>query len=267
MIRVLELQENLGPLDLLWAAGLANYFGKVDNIEDIRLSPILINKGGTKVALYGLGSVRDERLMHAFKKDRVRQFIGFASLFLLTHSYVFLIFLRSHYCVRSKTSTTGLTSFVSIRTGKGSYFTFFKFVKLNHMNYFSCFLFVFLSFLFNSARHGPDNFVPETVLPNFLDLVLWYERINTIYLACLRLLHIPRGHEHENRLAPEFNDAKDFSVCQPGSSIATSLSPGEEKQKYFILIVSQFDIDCIADWFFRSCSELFVFCLSERLDC
>lgn len=53
-------------LDILSRAGLVNYFGKADNLSNIEVQPILIDKGGTRVALYGLGSIRDERLHRIF---------------------------------------------------------------------------------------------------------------------------------------------------------------------------------------------------------
>ncbi len=52
-------------------ANLANYFGKAENVDDITVSPILIQKGLTKLALFGLGSVRDERLHRTFAQKQV----------------------------------------------------------------------------------------------------------------------------------------------------------------------------------------------------
>ena len=36
-------------------ANLINYFGKTNDIKDIEIAPILMRKGVTKLALYGLG--------------------------------------------------------------------------------------------------------------------------------------------------------------------------------------------------------------------
>ena len=52
----------LAALDLLSTANLVNYFGRASNVDKIALTPILVHKGETKLALYGLGHVRDERL-------------------------------------------------------------------------------------------------------------------------------------------------------------------------------------------------------------
>lgn len=60
----------------------------------------------------------------------------------------------------------------------------------------------------NSSKHGQTNYIPESFLPEFLDLVIW-------------------GHEHECLIDPAYSPQQDFYVSQPGSSIATSLSEGE----------------------------------------
>lgn len=47
--------ESLCALDLLSAAGLVNHFGHSHSVEKIEISPILMQKGSTKLALFGLG--------------------------------------------------------------------------------------------------------------------------------------------------------------------------------------------------------------------
>lgn len=47
--------EGLCALDLLSASGLVNHFGHSHSVERIEISPILMQKGNTKLALYGLG--------------------------------------------------------------------------------------------------------------------------------------------------------------------------------------------------------------------
>ena len=61
----------LCALDLLSAAGLVNYFGKYTSLEHIDMSPVLLRKGTTSLALYGLGSIRDERLHRMFVRKAV----------------------------------------------------------------------------------------------------------------------------------------------------------------------------------------------------
>lgn len=60
------------PMDLLSVAGLVNHFGKVKNNDDITLSPLLFQKGSTKLSLYGLANVRDERLFKLFRDGKVK---------------------------------------------------------------------------------------------------------------------------------------------------------------------------------------------------
>ncbi len=64
-------QGNLCSLDLISAAGLINYFGKYTSLEKIEISPLLLQKGDTKLAMYGLGAVKDERLHRLFLNKNV----------------------------------------------------------------------------------------------------------------------------------------------------------------------------------------------------
>lgn len=61
----------LCPMDLLHVSGLVNHFGKVLETDKIRLAPLLLQKGKTRLALYGLQSVREERLFRTFKEGGV----------------------------------------------------------------------------------------------------------------------------------------------------------------------------------------------------
>lgn len=64
-------QGNLCTLDVLHTSGFVNYFGKHTSLEKIEMSPLLLQKGSTKLAMYGLGSIRDERLHRMFLKKTV----------------------------------------------------------------------------------------------------------------------------------------------------------------------------------------------------
>src|SRR3569833_593652 len=61
-------------LDLLQAAGLINYFGRIPEADNIEAKPILLQKGRTKLALYGLSNVRDERMFRTFRDHKVKFF-------------------------------------------------------------------------------------------------------------------------------------------------------------------------------------------------
>jgi len=63
---------NLSALDILSTAGLINYFGKSREVDDITMMPVLLKKGQTQMALYGLGNVRDERLHRTFLSRKVK---------------------------------------------------------------------------------------------------------------------------------------------------------------------------------------------------
>uniref|UniRef100_S4RPZ6 Mre11 DNA-binding domain-containing protein n=1 Tax=Petromyzon marinus TaxID=7757 RepID=S4RPZ6_PETMA len=62
-------------------------------------------------------------------------------------------------------------------------------------------------------KHSATNYIPEHFLYSFLDLVVW-------------------GHEHECLIKPMRNEQRLFYVTQPGSSVVTSLSPGEAVAKH-----------------------------------
>ncbi|OEU15774.1 DNA repair exonuclease, partial [Fragilariopsis cylindrus CCMP1102] len=63
--------ELYAALDLLDVSNLVNYFGKQQDAKDIRVDPILLKKGTTQVALYGLGSMRDERLNRMWRGEHL----------------------------------------------------------------------------------------------------------------------------------------------------------------------------------------------------
>jgi double-strand break repair protein MRE11 len=62
----------LSPLDLLSVTGLVNHFGRVVQTDEINITPVLLQKGLTKLSLFGLAAVRDERLFKTFKDKKVK---------------------------------------------------------------------------------------------------------------------------------------------------------------------------------------------------
>ncbi|ORX55853.1 DNA repair exonuclease [Piromyces finnis] len=163
---------NLCALDVLSASGLINYFGKSNQVDNIEISPILLKKGKTRLALYGLGNIRDERLYRTFLRKNVKM-------------------LRP---------------------------------KQNMDEWFN--LFVLHQ---NRVSHNPKNYIPETFVNDFIDLILW-------------------GHEHECLIDLSKNEVKNFYITQPGSSVATSLCEGESKTKHIGILrikQKQFEIEKI----------------------
>lgn len=69
----------------------------------------------------------------------------------------------------------------------------------------------------NSTAHTPTSFLAEEKIPDFMDMVIW-------------------GHEHECKIDPWYNAEQNFHIMQPGSSIATSLMPGEAVPKHVAVL-------------------------------
>lgn len=65
-------EELLLPIDVLSVSGYLNFFGKIIDNENITVSPLLLRKGSTKLALYGFSNVKDERLYRIFRDGGVR---------------------------------------------------------------------------------------------------------------------------------------------------------------------------------------------------
>ncbi|KAA1467120.1 DNA repair exonuclease [Dentipellis sp. KUC8613] len=72
----------------------------------------------------------------------------------------------------------------------------------------------------NRVKHGPQESVPEGMFDDSVDLVVW-------------------GHEHDCRIIPEPVAGKNYRICQPGSSVATSLAMGEAEPKHVALLKIQ----------------------------
>ncbi|KAF9781340.1 Metallo-dependent phosphatase-like protein [Thelephora terrestris] len=73
----------LGALDLLSVSGLINYMGKFDlpysdseaKEEGIAVRPVLLQKGTTRLAMYGIGNVKDQRMHFELRSNRVRMYM------------------------------------------------------------------------------------------------------------------------------------------------------------------------------------------------
>ena len=62
----------LSAMDLLSSTGLINYFGKWRDLSEVEISPIVLQKNITKLALYGLSHIHDARLARLFKDGKVK---------------------------------------------------------------------------------------------------------------------------------------------------------------------------------------------------
>ena len=68
-------KENIAAVDLLGVSGLVNYFGKYEFDEKLDVEPLVIIKGSIKVALYGVGFLRYDRMDKLFSKNNIN-FLG-----------------------------------------------------------------------------------------------------------------------------------------------------------------------------------------------
>lgn len=59
------------PLDVMAATGLVNYFGQIPEADKITVTPLVFQKGTTKLALYGINNMRDERLQRIMRNGDV----------------------------------------------------------------------------------------------------------------------------------------------------------------------------------------------------
>ncbi|KAJ8983816.1 hypothetical protein NQ317_008942 [Molorchus minor] len=64
-------QKQISAMDLLATSRLVNYFGRWNNHDKVEIEPILLKKGQTKLALYGLSHIKDERLGRLFSTKRL----------------------------------------------------------------------------------------------------------------------------------------------------------------------------------------------------
>lgn len=63
--------DNFSSIDI-YGGKEVNYFGKVYNYEEFDIYPILFVKKETKIAVYGIGNLKDERLYQALENKKVK---------------------------------------------------------------------------------------------------------------------------------------------------------------------------------------------------
>jgi double-strand break repair protein MRE11 len=67
-------EGSFSALDLLQVSGLVNYYGRHIETDKVSVKPVLLQKGRTKLALYGMSNIRDERLFRNFREGSVKFF-------------------------------------------------------------------------------------------------------------------------------------------------------------------------------------------------
>ena len=155
---------------------MINYIGKQDKIEEIDIAPVILKKGVTQLCLYSLGSMRDERLSRMWNNKKVR-------------------FLRPQQDIDHASHKDDDDD--DEEEDDDSNVGFFNLFAL-HQN--------------RDFGRGSKNCVKETMIPEWMDLVVW-------------------GHEHECVIELSESLLGTFRITQPGSSVATSLVPGEAARK------------------------------------
>ncbi|KAF8639209.1 hypothetical protein AX17_001694 [Amanita inopinata Kibby_2008] len=73
----------LCALDVLSVSGLINYMGKIDlptsdaeaQTTGIAVRPVMLRKGKTRLGLYGIGNVKDQRMHFELRSNRVRMYM------------------------------------------------------------------------------------------------------------------------------------------------------------------------------------------------
>ena len=164
-----DSSDMLAALDLLSISNLVNYFGTIQQVDNVNISPILMSKGSTNVALYGMGNLRDERLNRMWQSKKVR-------------------FLKPNENDTPDDQEGGENNTQQ---------AFFNIFAL-HQN--------------RDLGRGSKNCVHESMIPEWMDLVVW-------------------GHEHECQINVTESLVGTFRITQPGSSVATSLVNGESVRK------------------------------------
>ena len=61
----------IGSMDLLSTSGLVNYFGKWTNLTKVVIPPLILKKGSTHIAIYGLSYINDQRLSRLLRDSKV----------------------------------------------------------------------------------------------------------------------------------------------------------------------------------------------------
>ena len=148
-------KRQISALDLMASMGLVNYFGRWDDVTHVEVNPVLLKKGETHLALYGISHIRDERLGRLFLNNKVK---------------------------------------MKVPENLDDWFN----ILVLHQN--------------RGKNLGAKNFIPETCIPSFFNLVFW-------------------GHEHDCQINPTCLLNGKTYVTQPGSTVATSLAEGEALPK------------------------------------
>ncbi|DBA79384.1 TPA: hypothetical protein ACH3X2_000030 [Trebouxia sp. C0005] len=193
--------DNLSAVDVLSTCNLVNYFGKAalsgSGVGKIRIEPVLLKKGNTKVGIYGLGNVRDERLGRMFQTPGCVEWARPASSPDCPQNEWFNVFvLHQNRVPHSQNAKNCIRESYLAR---------------------------FLDFVIWGHEH---ECIPESWVSSCLRQDISTQGIpNQAVVSCC----LASAGEHAA------SEDKSFSLIQPGSSVATALSEGESKRKHVVL--------------------------------
>lgn len=108
-------ERSICSLDILSSAGLVNFIGKSIDLKEVSVSPVLLQKGETRLAVYGLSHIADKRLYRMMEEDKVRYFLACLYIMLTLKqplSCVFhfvFVFIRLNLNVPMNAQKIGLT--------------------------------------------------------------------------------------------------------------------------------------------------------------
>jgi double-strand break repair protein MRE11 len=120
-----------------------NYYGRTPENDNITCNPVLLQKGRTKLGLFGISNVRDERLFRTFRDGKVK----FLRPEVQQKEWFNLL------CVHQNQYVLSFLSFLYPRSPSTS-FSYTANVTLSH-------------------GHTETGYLPENFLPEFLNLVIW----------------------------------------------------------------------------------------------
>lgn len=256
--------DHLSAVDMLSTARLVNYFGKQplsgSGAGALSLAPIVLAKGGVRVALYGLGAIRDERVARVFgglagattvttaapNRDEEGEDGGVddgdddeRTAATATNKRARRDHDNNNNAAAHFPDSSGI-AWVPAPGGSDACFNLF----VLHQNRVY-------------RGHNAKNAVPEMALPDFLDFVVWghehecrptADRGAGEFWFFLFPFEIKKSEEHERKKKKTHSflfsalqknisgGAKSFDVLQPGSTVATALSEGEAAPKHAFLL-------------------------------
>jgi double-strand break repair protein MRE11 len=159
-----SVETGVSALNIMQSANYLNYISGRLESDVLILNPIVLKKQDTKIAIYGIGNMKEDKLNQMLLENKI-------------------IFERPQ---NSKD---------------------YVFILVVHQN------------RFKGNGQGPSvkNCIMDWSFPEFFDLIVW-------------------GHEHDCFINPRTTENRGYVIYQPGSSVATSLTEGEAREKHMFLL-------------------------------